>query len=451
MFIRNKYFILAVVAIIFQQLLLAGSTWSIAEAGAAVSLNDFALAKNCVLGFFALALAAYTVSSFSELLSVNSENSLWGNYSKSVVAQACKHSELSSSKNRKRISQWVCTEAMTAINSANGYYLGAISVLANILLTSFVFFTVLGPVIGSSVLASLVISLAFVLVARSRIQSLSTQMQQSKMTVFAHIDNWLVSSFFGTSTMSSRDDIRFEKNSAQYFFSIRSYIVTEQVVACVPIAISVIIISMTLLFMKSDSAVHVGMLVAILPRSLQLLGNVHALSLYLSQFVMIGQRLKNLESFTADLERQDFTSQISSDMISIVEATTGRHIANSDLMSIIGASNTSGRYLVMGPNGSGKSTLLRLIKSKTDSCILVTPGAHFGSPDNNHSTGQLLLAELSMLFSEPAQIMLLDEWDANLDADNIARINAKIQELSKTRVVVEVRHKASSVVAIQTS
>jgi ABC-type transport system involved in cytochrome bd biosynthesis fused ATPase/permease subunit len=45
-------------------------------------------------------------------------------------------------------------------------------------------------------------------------------------------------------------------------------------------------------------------------------------------------------------------------------------------------------------------------------------------------------------------VVLLDEWDANLDAANLALVHARIEELAKTKVVIEVRHRESQAKAI---
>jgi|GEM_PF-3851302 len=36
--------------------------------------------------------------------------------------------------------------------------------------------------------------------------------------------------------------------------------------------------------------------------------------------------------------------------------------------------------------------------------------------------------------------ILLDEWDANLDSDNTAHFDSRLNAASKSKVIVEVRH-----------
>ncbi|MGH1510520.1 hypothetical protein [Ralstonia solanacearum] len=41
---------------------------------------------------------------------------------------------------------------------------------------------------------------------------------------------------------------------------------------------------------------------------------------------------------------------------------------------------------------------------------------------------------------EEVQYILLDEWDANLDQDNTTGIDAVLDALASTKMIVEVRH-----------
>ncbi|HLU04810.1 MAG TPA: hypothetical protein VKZ94_18735, partial [Advenella sp.] len=57
------------------------------------------------------------------------------------------------------------------------------------------------------------------------------------------------------------------------------------------------------------------------------------------------------------------------------------------------------------------------------------------------STGQSMLAVLNEISTYPnIKYFLLDEWDANLDKDNKAKIHEMLDELSTKAVIVEVRH-----------
>lgn len=104
-----------------------------------------------------------------------------------------------------------------------------------------------------------------------------------------------------------------------------------------------------------------------------------------------------------------------------------------------------GRITLRGENGTGKSTLLLLVKAHLKEKAFYLPTHHqlqFRTRLRARSTGQRLIAQMEELQQHlPAQIYLLDEWDANLDAKNVQRISRIIDQLAENRCVVEVRHR----------
>lgn len=105
-----------------------------------------------------------------------------------------------------------------------------------------------------------------------------------------------------------------------------------------------------------------------------------------------------------------------------------------------------GRFTIGGRNGAGKSTLLLALKDCWgEQAWLVPAQPHVlswqssGAPG---STGQQALAILSEVVNAPGipKVVLLDEWDANLDAEHRGKVDAWLDDLSLNNVVVEVRH-----------
>jgi ABC-type transport system involved in cytochrome bd biosynthesis fused ATPase/permease subunit len=105
----------------------------------------------------------------------------------------------------------------------------------------------------------------------------------------------------------------------------------------------------------------------------------------------------------------------------------------------------SGRFTIRGANGSGKSTLLHVLK-KALSCEAILVPCHHGklhwrSTSTTQSTGQRSVSQLLEISSHPeVRYLLLDEWDANLDAANTHAVDQILERFSKDRVVIEIRH-----------
>ncbi|MBA3815365.1 MAG: hypothetical protein H0X29_02380 [Parachlamydiaceae bacterium] len=105
----------------------------------------------------------------------------------------------------------------------------------------------------------------------------------------------------------------------------------------------------------------------------------------------------------------------------------------------------SGRVTIRGENGCGKSTALMLIKNALEKRAFFLPTHNqlsFNSETNKYSTGESLKNRLlEILDKVEADILLLDEWDANLDKENQERLSELIDELSEKKCVIEVRHR----------
>lgn len=105
----------------------------------------------------------------------------------------------------------------------------------------------------------------------------------------------------------------------------------------------------------------------------------------------------------------------------------------------------SGRITLRGENGAGKSTLLMLTKNVLSDRAFFLPTHNqlsFVSETVKHSTGESLKNRLiEILEHVDADVLLLDEWDANLDSTNQERLSNLIDLLAEKKCVIEVRHR----------
>ncbi|MEZ0602719.1 ABC transporter ATP-binding protein [Paraburkholderia sp. IW21] len=105
----------------------------------------------------------------------------------------------------------------------------------------------------------------------------------------------------------------------------------------------------------------------------------------------------------------------------------------------------SGRFKITGANGSGKSTVLLALKNIFRDESFIFPAHHgdlmWKSDDATLSTGQKTGIFLKEIFElDGIKYLLLDEWDANLDGENRRAIDGILDEIGKSKTIVEVRH-----------
>lgn len=105
----------------------------------------------------------------------------------------------------------------------------------------------------------------------------------------------------------------------------------------------------------------------------------------------------------------------------------------------------TGRLTIRGENGSGKSTALMLIKNALANKAFFLPTHNhlsFTSETNKYSTGESLKNRLMEILERvEVDVLLLDEWDANLDNENQEKLSELISELATKKCVIEVRHR----------
>lgn len=179
-------------------------------------------------------------------------------------------------------------------------------------------------------------------------------------------------------------------------------------------------------------------LLATLPRQLNILGVFR--SIYQSLTNLLGIRAK-FDVIIAGTSLRD-RDLIPSIKIKEITFNYRRIESVESLIADISFAST-GRYEIRGPNGSGKSTLLlHLNKILPSSFYLPShPDLALDIKSVARSTGENLLDHIEYIKALPEKIILLDEWDANLDQANMHILEEQIRILSKTKMVLEVRHR----------
>jgi len=123
--------------------------------------------------------------------------------------------------------------------------------------------------------------------------------------------------------------------------------------------------------------------------------------------------------------------------------TTPRAVSSH--MDLLERAETPGRLTLRGENGSGKSTALMLVKNALNGRAFFLPTYNqlsFVTESHKYSTGESLRYRLMEIIEKvDVDVLLLDEWDANLDHDNQELLSDLIDKLADKKCVIEVRHR----------
>jgi len=181
-------------------------------------------------------------------------------------------------------------------------------------------------------------------------------------------------------------------------------------------------------------------ILVMLPRSLQIVMHIQIIQNYLAQWKKLEERLVVTYESVLEPKSIDLSHLIQESDISIkMDNTTYPCGEIENLLD----NHKKGRFTITGDNGVGKSSLLLQLKNKFCFSATYLPAHHqlmLQEAQLSLSTGEIALASLKDLQSSNCDILLLDEWDANLSTENRAAMDQMINQLSLERIVVEIRH-----------
>lgn len=201
----------------------------------------------------------------------------------------------------------------------------------------------------------------------------------------------------------------------------------------------------------ASSKAEVLLLIATLPRQLIILNHLGILGSYSNLLHEMRERLNGLVlAMTPDQSTnaaKDAASRI--DFARMTATLAGQDISLTSVEDTVRLFKAKplGLISLRGTNGAGKSTLLRYIKEAVGAAAFYLPAdtndLEFKAAESL-SSGQRAVAILEAIAQDPdIRLLLLDEWDANLDANRRSEALHLIEEISRRILIVEVSHRTA--------
>lgn len=293
--------------------------------------------------------------------------------------------------------------------------------------------------------ASLILNIALARGFQPELSRSSYRMEQRRIHLSqAHLGAWenvtldnpVTSARWGES--QSRAIRLFRKARYRNFVSITKVQVSITLLAHLPTLA-------VLAYLMAQRELNSGLiaLVVALPKLLEAMDLQGELASMVSAAGVAKAKLQILRGYLSSPERQSLEEHINLSALGFT--IDGRTAGFSRLDGAADGILTSRHTVISGPNGAGKSSLLQLLKQQLGKeAFYYRPDIrqHFDFRTNGESTGQRVLRELELLFSIPhARVLLLDEWNANLDASAQDQVRSRIVEWTAAGgSLVEVRH-----------
>ncbi|MFE8598993.1 hypothetical protein [Archangium violaceum] len=287
----------------------------------------------------------------------------------------------------------------------------------------------------------------------SRNAQLANEAQAARMALSAQLlrvwDNVVLGNLHNRQVWQGRVDARMATSEAR---SVQSQKFSELIglgVAFFTLVPSILVVLASVVWSKADAAYAMS-LVAILPRLFQILNTSHHLLSHVSDWNVHRGKLQSILELVstgqgrAEVTQREVLGRVRFSEL-LVGGEDGSHPVHS-LEELVSRVPHGRRLTLTGSNGSGKSTLLLLLKERLGAQAVYLPPQNtldFEVGTDNLSTGQRLVASLNELLTDPrARVLLLDEWDANLDWANEKTVSEQLDRcLERGLSIVEVRHR----------
>lgn len=222
--------------------------------------------------------------------------------------------------------------------------------------------------------------------------------------------------------------------------------------ACIWLPTSILVLYQ----MRSMDMEQIVALAIVLPRLTETMLDVSNLVSNIADYFGLRGRVAWLDKTLED-EPVELPDQVTASQLRLHRKTVEgwEEIELASAAGLIATGGPAGRYALLGANGSGKTSLLLHLRSLNPASSFYLPavGRLFPELGQERSTGQRKIQELERalrLVEGDGRALLLDEWDANLDPKNRDRISSRLDELSRSRVVVEVTHASRAANGVET-
>lgn len=439
--ILNKLFIISVSFVFFQQILIGLSTYFIGLAGGSINSSPFH-ALSYIAIFFSLIFIAYLSGGASLFYRVKLSNNLWSRYYLTTFEEISKNHSKSTEYNKNITQTWLSSEALSTFDEVGFEFVEIIAIYFNVIFTTIALFAILGANIAGIIVFCMLFSVILLYLAKEKIRKIASKMQSDKVTALHFMSRIWDSMFYGDRELLLSSHSSTKKKVATYFKTKESYKLLEQIISCAPILISIPLLVGFSYYQVLFHELSIGVLVAILPRSLQLFQNIHAASMSTSQILLLKNKVEKLYSFHETIQGYDYLSCIDHTRLSITNLSDGSNISVKDIIDDHFLNDTChGRILITGENGAGKSSLLKYLKSKHPDALFFGPSINISNNSITGSVGQKQLHQLELLSGIKNRIIFLDEWDGNLDTFNTNEIDNRLHALSNYNLIIEIRHK----------
>lgn len=440
---KSKWLNLALVVVLFQQLLVAGGTYFLGKLSSEFPTEGFQL--NLAISLFICILLPGTIVHYwVAWCTTRANKAAQLNYLNQYIQSNFNHPmHWRNEKSKQQRHDIMCRGGQETIQSSMLFIVDVVATGLNIVLNTISIIFVTDLLLGLTIIVAGLLGLLIIHLSEAKISESSRNEMLADNQLNAHLSRSWDNIILGNQYFFER-----WKNYFMQLFlsteraSLQTVKKRDWAVSMAGLVTNALVIGTALLlaWIYQNTASFVLAILVMLPRSLQIVMHIQIIQTYLAQWKSLQSKLRVTQESYSHPHVVDLSDLIRQDDISV--RISNKHYPIREIETLL-ENNKTGRFTVTGPNGAGKSSLLLKLKTKFDRSATYLPAQHhlmLREAQLGLSSGEIALNSLKDLQLENNKILLLDEWDANLSPENRIILDKAIEQISHDKIVVEVRH-----------
>ncbi|MGV6987817.1 hypothetical protein ACWA5Z_02255 [Testudinibacter sp. P80/BLE/0925] len=446
--LNNAAFRWALLLLLVQQMIVASSTYWIAKVAENISVGG-AFGVYFVLFILSLTIV-YLPASFAAMLLEKAKFTALNRYTALFQKNFNNQAGLRNDRTLKdQRLPFIASEGFLTIDESYRFLFDGVSLLLNVSFNIAVLAWILAPSIMLSYLLGVLLAALAVFAFKQRIYQRGQAAQQGRTklqrTLSLAWDNVLLGNRYNQHYFNQA--LQQNQNEAlKTAVSNRGWNHLASSLGMLLMMSPVLAWTAILFYQHQNDTALLAVLVATLPRQVLILQYTDILISVATGWSGMKAKLQGLQSAVA-VPQNSLNGRIQWDKL---QAQAQNCDGEFSLATLPNHALKCGRITLRGANGCGKSSYLCWLKQQLGEQAYYLPAQHelLFADNTALSTGQTLKRNLHELADDlnsdkhAVRMLLLDEWDANLDKDSIDTLNQLIAELSQRCLVIEVRHRA---------
>lgn len=444
----NRFFGATFIFIIIQQMIVASSTFWIAQLGNVIAEGK---AFQTPLFYFISSLVVVYLPGILSLIYL--ERGKFESFFRYVNQFIKIHSNKGSERNTKELKgtcfPYLTSEGLNIIEEICRFFYDAISMVLNVFLNVLVIAFVLEKGFLLAYGVSLLLAIISLKFNSEKITQNSDQAQKARVRLKDNLllgwDNILIKNQYNFTLWRGEFDERLNQ-ARQTAVKTQQLSQLSATLTMLVTMIPVLGLIIYLFFREHAHLTYLAILVSTLPRQIQVLQCTHTIVSYATEWSALKARLQSLATSLQGWDEPNLKNRIQWDSIKLMSDGVQKKVKKFEDIEEVTHQFQPGRFTIRGPNGCGKSTLLLGIhQAQSLQSFYLPPHSELSFKHDQYqvsSTGEKTKRNIEEIKNlKVCSIILFDEWDANLDSAAIQEISALLDEIAQTKCLIEVRHR----------